>query len=70
MVDAYSDAVEAMKEDPEFQQKSSEVLGGYPLYSGAEFEDEVRESFEVEDEVREYVLDLLETEYDTTIEGS
>lgn len=70
VVQAYYDAVEAMEDDPEFQQRSEEVLGGYPLFSGEEAKDELLESFQVDPEVREYVLDLLETKYDTTIEGS
>ncbi len=70
VVQAYWDAVEEMKNDPEFEKKSSEVLGGYPLFSGEEAEDELLESFDIDPELRQYVLDLLETEYDTTIEGS
>lgn len=70
LVQAFRDAVGPISEDPEFQESSEEVLGGYPLYSGEEAQDDLIEAFEIDAEVRQYTLDLLETEYDTTIEGS
>ncbi|MGH3358543.1 MAG: tripartite tricarboxylate transporter substrate-binding protein [Nocardioidaceae bacterium] len=70
VVQAYYDAVESMQEDPEFRKSSEEVLGGYPLYSGEDAEDELHKAFDIEPEAREYVLNLLETKYGTTIEES
>jgi tripartite-type tricarboxylate transporter receptor subunit TctC len=70
VVQAYYDAVEKISNDPQFQKNSEEVLGGYPMYTGEEVADEVRKSFEIAPESREYVINLLKTKYDTTIEGS
>lgn len=70
IVQAYWDAVDKIAEDEEFQKSSEEVLGGYPLYSGEDAKDDLLEAFEIEDEVRQYTLDMLKNEYDTTVEGS
>ena len=70
IVQAFRDAVEPISNDPEFQASSEEVLGGYPLYSGEQAQEDLIEAFEIKPEVRQYTLDLLETKYDTTIEGS
>jgi tripartite-type tricarboxylate transporter receptor subunit TctC len=70
VVRAFTDAVGPISNDPKFKQNSEEVLGGYPMYSGTEVAEELQAAFQVEPEVREYTLDLLERQYDTTIEGS
>jgi len=70
LVQAYWDAVEPITSDPKFQESSEEVLGGYPMYSGEEAQEDLIEAFEIEPEVRQYTLEMLETKYDTTVEGS
>lgn len=67
VVQAYWDAVEPIAGDPDFQASSEEVLGGYPLLSGEDAEDDLADAFQLEDEVRQYTLDMLEDEYDTTV---
>lgn len=46
------------------------MLGGYPLYSGEDAKDDLLEAFQIDPDVRQYALDMLEDDYDTTIEGS
>jgi tripartite-type tricarboxylate transporter receptor subunit TctC len=70
LVQAFRDAVGPITEDPEFQKSSEEVLGGYPLYSGEDAQEDLIEAFKIEPEVRQYTLDLLEMKYGTTIDGS
>lgn len=66
IVQAFYDATAAIAEDEEFQTTSEEVLGGYPLLTGEEGEEVLAEAFAINDEQRQYVLDLLETKYDVS----
>lgn len=68
IVDAFREATAAIAEDEEFISSSEEVLGGYPLVSGEVAQEDLAAAFQISDEVRQYTLDLLETEYDTVIE--
>lgn len=70
IIQAYWDSVDKIAEDEEFQKASEDVLGGYPLYSGEDARDDLTEAFQIEDDVRQYTLDMLKNEYDTTVEGS
>jgi tripartite-type tricarboxylate transporter receptor subunit TctC len=70
IVQAYWDVVPELAEDEVFQRKSKEVLGGYPLYSGENAEQQIQEAFEVPAEAREYALDMLEREYGETLGGT
>lgn len=70
IVQAYRDAVVPITEDPEFKKSSEEVLGGYPLYSGEDAQDDLIEAFQIKPEIRQYTIDLLKNTYDTTIDGS
>lgn len=63
----YYEAVAQLQEDSEFQTKAGEALGGYPLYAGDAVEATVRETFALSEEVRTYLLDLLES-YGVTIQ--
>ncbi|RZU63020.1 Bug family tripartite tricarboxylate transporter substrate binding protein [Zhihengliuella halotolerans] len=69
IVHAFHAAAGAIAADEDFQEKSHDILGGYPLVSGEEAQDELRESFEISDEVRQYTLDLLEEKHDVTVSG-
>ena len=68
LVKAYSDAAKKIAEDPDFQAKSKDVLGGYPLHPGGEIEDVLLDAFKISDAARAYVIDLLRTKHDTAIE--
>lgn len=54
--------------DPAFQEAAAEVLGGYPIDAGDDLEQRIDEAYAVDDEVREYVRDLLSSSYDITID--
>ncbi|WP_199433656.1 hypothetical protein [Qaidamihabitans albus] len=70
IVQSYRDAADKISKDPKFASSSEEVLGGYPLYSGEEAEEELQEAFRIKPEVREYTLDMLKKSYDVTLEGN
>lgn len=67
-LDALSAGIQAMAQDPDFQAKSEEALGGYPIYTGAEVGETVRRALTVSDTVREHVRQLLQTKYDVKFE--
>lgn len=64
----FYEAAESLKDDAEFAKEGEEVLGGYDLYSGETVEDQVHEAFDISESEREYVLELLRTEYGTKLE--
>lgn len=68
VVEPFYEAADELNKDSEFQEKSKDVLGGYPLYSGKEAQDDLLEALDIGDNVRQYTLDMLEDDYDTTIE--
>lgn len=67
---AYWDAVDEIAADPKFQRNSSDVLGGYPLYSGETAEQKIQEAFEVSPAAREYALRMLKRDYGETLGGT
>lgn len=66
IVEAFYAATEELAADEEFLAAADEVLGGYPLLSGEEGEDILAEAFAINDEQRQYVLDLLAEKYDVS----
>lgn len=66
IVQAFWDAAVTLAEDEEFNAAAEDVLGGYPLYPGEVAQEDLLEAFEIDDEVRQYTLDLLAEKYDTT----
>jgi tripartite-type tricarboxylate transporter receptor subunit TctC len=54
--------------DPEFQKAAAEILGGYPIDASPDLAERIGEAYQVDEDVREDVLDLLETDYDITID--
>jgi tripartite-type tricarboxylate transporter receptor subunit TctC len=60
---AFYDATAAIAQDEDFKAKSGDVLGGYPLLTGKEGEKTLAEAFAINDEQRQYVLDLLKNKY-------
>ena len=67
-VDLLRTTAEEMGADPAFQQSAAEVLGGYPLDASADLDERIGEAYQVDDDVRDDVLELLETSYDITID--
>lgn len=68
LVEAFRTAADGVAQDEEFLAQAEEVLGGYPLIPGEEAQDALIEAFEIDDEVRQYMLDLLAEQYDTEVE--
>ncbi len=54
--------------DPVFQKSAAEVLGGYPIDASTDLEERIGEAYQVDDDVRDNVLELLESDYNITIE--
>ncbi|OEU90386.1 hypothetical protein DB35_03845 [Streptomyces abyssalis] len=70
IVKAYWSTVGKLKKDKNFAKKSDSVLGGYPLYSGENAEQEIQKAFEIDPAARKYALDMLEREYDEKLGGT
>ncbi len=67
-LDLLRSTAEEMGADPAFQKSAAEVLGGYPIDASADLEERIGEAYQVDDDVRANVLELLESTYDITIE--
>ncbi len=67
-VDLLRGTAEELGDDPDFKRKAADVLGGYPLDAGDDLRERIEAAYTVDDDVREYVLDLLESDYDITID--
>ena len=63
IVDAYQAAVEAMKQDPEYQATKEAVLGTYEQVTGAAAEALFRKGTTISDETRALVVDMLAADY-------
>jgi tripartite-type tricarboxylate transporter receptor subunit TctC len=59
---------EDMGADPEFQKSAAEVLGGYPIDASPDLAERIGGAYRVDDSVRQDVLELLQTDYDITID--
>ena len=57
------DSAAELAASPEFVESAAEVLGGYPLLAGEQLEELIGEAYTVDENVRNYVVDLLETKY-------
>ncbi len=68
IVEAYRTAASEVATDEEFLAQAEEILGGYPLIPGEEAQDALLEAFQIDDSVRQYMLDLLANQYDTVVE--
>ena len=67
-VELLRSTAEDMGADPEFQKAAAEVLGGYPLDASPDLAERIGEAYRVDENVRQDVLELLETDYDITID--
>lgn len=59
---------EEMGADPSFQAAAAEVLGGYPIDASSDLAERIGKAYQVDDSVREDVLDLLHDDYDISID--
>lgn len=66
--DAFIAAVPDLEDNEKFEQSREADLGNYPVYQGDEVEDALNKAFNISDSVKEYVLDMLENTYDTTVQ--
>jgi hypothetical protein len=57
------DSAAELAASPEFVESAEKVLGGYPLLAGEQLDELIGEAYTVDDNVRHYVVDLLETKY-------
>ncbi|MFC7328268.1 hypothetical protein [Marinactinospora rubrisoli] len=62
-VAALRGAAHELGADPGFQRDAAEVLGGYPLEAGEDLPQRTRDAYEVEPDVRDYLLALLASDY-------
>jgi tripartite-type tricarboxylate transporter receptor subunit TctC len=67
-VELLRSTAEDLGADPAFQKSAAEVLGGYPIDASPDLAERIGEAYRVDDDVREDVLDLLESDYDITID--
>jgi tripartite-type tricarboxylate transporter receptor subunit TctC len=57
------ESAEQLASSRDFQEEAAEVLGGYPLEADEQLSERINAAYTVDDDVREYVVDLLETDY-------
>jgi tripartite-type tricarboxylate transporter receptor subunit TctC len=62
------EAMAAMAKDAAFVKESKEVLGGYPLESSPDTAAHVADAYTVSDEVRRYLVELLDSKYNVRIQ--
>ena len=68
VVTPFWDAADKLKDDQKFNTEGKKVLGGYPLTSGRDAGPALEKAFNISDESRTYVLELLKNKYETTVE--
>jgi tripartite-type tricarboxylate transporter receptor subunit TctC len=57
------ESADELGKSPEFQKAAAEVLGGYPLLADEQLAESIKSAYTVDADVREYVIDLLHTDY-------
>jgi tripartite-type tricarboxylate transporter receptor subunit TctC len=57
------ESADKLGKSPEFQEAAAEVLGGYPLLADEQLAESIKSAYTVDADVREYVIDLLHTDY-------
>jgi tripartite-type tricarboxylate transporter receptor subunit TctC len=67
-VELLRSSAEEMGKDPAFTKAAAEVLGGYPIDAAPDLPVRIGTAYRVDDDVRERVLRLLESDYDITID--
>ncbi|MFB3886740.1 MAG: Bug family tripartite tricarboxylate transporter substrate binding protein [Thermodesulfobacteriota bacterium] len=66
-IKAVLEAVDRLQKDSEFLQKAENVLGGYPTLRGDKLEAGIRRTFQLPQEARRFLLDLLQKKYNTVV---
>jgi len=67
-VELLRSTAEKLSHDPDFEKSAADVLGGYPLEASEDLREHMGEAYAIDDRVREQVIDLLESDYDTQID--
>jgi hypothetical protein len=57
-----------MAQDPAFTEAAAEVLGGYPIIADDDLPALVHDAYTVEPDVRDYVVELLVSDYDVQLD--
>ena len=57
------ESADKLGKSAEFQEAAAEVLGGYPLLADEQLAESIKAAYTVDADVREYVIDLLHTDY-------
>ena len=57
-----------LKNNQKFEQARQADLGDYPVYRGDQVEGALSKAFNISDSVKQYVLEMLKTKYDTTVQ--
>lgn len=66
IVALYAEAIEKINADPEFEQESQEVVGGYALIAPQDVEGPLKAALQPSEEVRDYLRTLLGEKYGVT----
>ena len=68
IIDAYKQAFEDIKADPEFQENKGAVLGDYTLATGDAAQTLYEQGTQVPQDLRQSVVDMLKAEYDVALD--
>jgi hypothetical protein len=66
-IDAFAIACAKANADPDFQVKSKQVTGGYPVQAGKDIEKQIKAALGVSPEVANYLRDLLTKKYNVKL---
>jgi tripartite-type tricarboxylate transporter receptor subunit TctC len=67
VVDTYTQAIEAVIADPEFQKESGQFIGTYPQLTGEAARESLKAATTMSPEAREWLVNWLKSEYDAEL---
>lgn len=67
VIEVFERTIAAINEDPEYQQKADEAVGGYSLLPASVVREPLRAALRPSEEVRDYMRTLLTDEYDVEL---
>ncbi|QTP56101.1 hypothetical protein HNO51_16265 [Billgrantia sulfidoxydans] len=67
VMEVFEEAIAAINDDPDYQSKSEEAVGGYDLLPASTVADALGASLQPSDDVRDYLRDLLSNKYDVEL---
>ncbi|MFY0990790.1 Bug family tripartite tricarboxylate transporter substrate binding protein [Halomonas sp. C05BenzN] len=67
VLEVFEATIQAINEDPEYQRRAAEAVGGYSLLPASEITDSLAAALQPSDEVRDYLRDLLSDKYDVAL---